>query len=94
MTVQLFVYPTRSMARHIDPSLQILKELQVSKQIPNYIAFILYLVKQKVEIPIIPVLRNKLSRPTENVNKNTTCWVSLHAAILNSTLNQLTLRLK
>lgn len=91
MTVQLFVYPTRSMSRRIDPSLQMLKELQVSEQIPNYMAYI-YLVKQKVEIPIIPVLRNKLS--TLNVNKNTTCWVSLHVAILNSTLNQLTLRLK
>lgn len=49
------------MARRINPSLQILKELQVSEQIPNYMAYILYLVKQKVEIPIIPVLRNKLS---------------------------------
>lgn len=92
MTVQLFVYPTRSMARHIDPSLQILKELQVSEQIPNYMAYILYVVKQKVEIPIITVLRNKLS--TLNVNKNTTFWISLHVAILNSTLNQLTLPLK
>lgn len=61
MTVPLFVYPTRSMARRIDASLQILKELHVSEQIPNYMAYILYLVKQKVEIPIIPVLRNKLS---------------------------------
>lgn len=94
MTVQLFVYPTRSMARRIDPSLQILKELQVSEQITNYMACILYIMKQKVEIPIIPVLRNKLSRATLNVNKNTTCWISLHVAILNSTLNQLTLRLK
>lgn len=92
MTVQLFVYPTRSMARRIDPSLQILKELQVSEQIPNYMAYILHLVKQKVETPIILVLRNKLS--TLNVNKNTTCWISLHVAILNSTLNQLNLRLK
>lgn len=48
----------------------------------------MYLVKQKVEIPIIPVLRNKLS--TLNVNKNTTCWIRLHVAILNSALNQLT----
>lgn len=92
MTVQLFVYPTRSMARHIDPSLQILKELQVSEQIPNYMAYILYVVKQKVEIPIITVLRNKLS--TLNVNKNTTFWISIHVDILNSTLNQLTLCLK
>lgn len=93
MTVQLFVYPTRSMARHIDPTLQILKELQVFEQIPNYMAYILYLVKQMVEIPIITVLRNKLS--TLNVNKNTTFWIiSLHVAILNSTLNQLTLPLK
>lgn len=92
MTVQLFVYPTRSMARHIDPSLQILKELQVSEQIPNYMAYILCVVKQKVEIPIITVLRNKLS--TLNVNKNITCWISLHVPILNSTLNQLTLPLK
>lgn len=92
MTVQLFVNPTRIMSRRIDPSLQMLKELQVSEEIPNCMAYILYLVKQKVEIPIIPVLRNKLS--TFNVNKNATCWVSLHVAILNSTLNQLTLRLK
>lgn len=40
MTVQLFVYPTRSMARRINPSLQILKELQVSEQIPNYMAYL------------------------------------------------------
>lgn len=39
-TVGQLVYTTRSMARHIDLSLQILKELQVSVQIPNYMAYI------------------------------------------------------